>query len=309
MIRVAFFIPWLAVFLALGLGTIRRSEGVEIFRVAPRVGEPGVFWSVTGSVWYSKRNPFPEVRSPGGNFFITVQGDWVTASNAGTLHLQPLRTPIPAAVGGNFLIDSVTGRILGVDEWGYPVDTLADARNWRALGWNWLITQEGVLITLRKSGVAPGNGVGMLTRKTGWNFSDVVSVGGAFFICSDGRVVTISEVTGYFKEWSPIISGIRFVGGRFLIDGESHLWTVDEDGALIRTDRVVSVHPRIHGNAWMGFPDGIVWNIDRQGRVVDEVMLVKGAGQIPVRSNHFFEKFDTGSVFRATLKEMDDVVN
>jgi len=125
MIRVAFFIPWLAVFLALGLGTIRRSEGVEIFRVAPRVGEPGVFWSVTGSVWYSKRNPFPEVRSPGGNFFITVQGDWVTASNAGTLHLQPLRTPIPAAVGGNFLIDSVTGRILGVDEWGYPVDTLA----------------------------------------------------------------------------------------------------------------------------------------------------------------------------------------
>jgi hypothetical protein len=309
MIRVAFFIPWLMVFLALGLGTIGRSEGAEIFRGVSRAGEPGVVWSVTDPVWYSKRNPFTEIQNPGGNFFITSTGDWVTVSSSGTLHLQVMKIPAYAQTGGNFLIHPVSGRILAVDDWGYPVDTQTEISDWLALGWNWLITGDGVLITLRKSGVAPGNGVGMLTRKIGWSFGDVARPGGTFFVRSGGGVVTISELTGYFREWDRIQSGIRLVGGTYLVDGERRLWTVDEDGVLIKTDRILPGEPVVHGKRWMIFADGAVWFIDNQGRVKGEVMLIRGSGGGPERTSFFFEKVDRSSLFKSSLKPMFQEVN
>jgi hypothetical protein len=196
------------------------------------MGAPGVLWTQVGAVWYGKRNPFSRIRDAGGNHFVTVSGEWITVSDTGTLHLQPGRFPGPVSIGGNFLLEPVSGRIHAVDAWGYPVDSRVDAGEWKALGWNWLVTRDGVLITVRKSGMAPGDGTGMVIRKSGWDFGDVRVAGGTFLIRADGRVVTISEITGHFRDWDPIGSGVRSVGGNHLIDGEYRLWTVDEDGHI-----------------------------------------------------------------------------
>ncbi len=301
MVRVAFLIPWLCFLLFVQFGLPPRSKGSEVLRVLPRMGAPGVLWTQVGSVWYGKRNPFSGIRDAGGNHFVTVSGEWVTVSEKGTLHLQPTRFPSSVWAGGNFLLEPGSGRIHAVDAWGYPVDSRVDARDWKAIGWNWLITRDGILITVRKSGVAPGDGTGMVIRKTGWDFNDVRIAGGTFLIRADGRLVTISEITGYFKDWDPIESGIRSVGGNHLIDGEYRLWTVDEDGVLHRTDRLVPVLPSIHGKGWMRFPDGMVWSIDPQGGVKNELQLVTGARGVLTTSS-FFETIDPASVFRPRIE-------
>ncbi len=297
MVRVAFLIPWLSFFIFVQFVLPGRSRGAEVFRVIPRMGAPGVLWTQSGSVWYAKRNPFSPIREAGGNHFVTVSGEWVTVSDSGTLHLQPVRFPGAVSAGGNFLMDPVTGRIHAIDAWGYPVDSRVDAGAWKALGWNWVVTQEGVLITLRRSGVAPGDGSGMVVRKTGWDFSDVHLAGGTFLVRANGRVVTVSEITGFFREWDPIESGIRKVGGNHLIDGESRIWTVDEDGVLHRSDRLVPEMPTLHGKGWMRFQDGAVWVIDSRGQIRNEVQLVSG-GHGGVMTARFFETIDPGSVFQ-----------
>jgi hypothetical protein len=90
------------------------------------------------------------------------------------------------------------------------------------------------------------------------------------------------------------------VGGNHLIDGESRVWTVDEEGGLHRTDRQVSALPEIQGKSWMRFPGGGVWSIDQQGAIKGEIQLVTGAQGVLTTSS-FFESIDPNSVFQPRI--------
>ena len=284
MIRFAYLFPWLVCWMLFQFGFPGRSRGAEVFRVLPRLGAPGVLWTQTASGWFAKRNPFSPIRDPGGNHFVTASGEWVTVSDAGTVHLQSIRFPWAVVAGGNFLIDPASKRIRAVDAWGYPVEAPVEVKTWSALGWNWLVTGDGELITVRRSGVAPGDGSGMVIRKTGWDFSDIRFAGGTFLVRASGRVVTISEVTGFFREWDGPESGILWVGGNHLIDRDSRLWTVDEEGGFQNTRKQAAVLPVMNGKNWLRFPDGMVWGVDSKGQIAPPTA--------------FYEPIDSKSVFK-----------
>jgi hypothetical protein len=200
------------------------------------------------------------------------------------VHLQSIRFPWAVVAGGNFLIDPASKRIRAVDAWGYPVEAPVEVKTWSALGWNWLVTGDGELITVRRSGVAPGDGSGMVIRKTGWDFSDIRFAGGTFLVRASGRVVTISEVTGFFREWDGPESGILWVGGNHLIDRDSRLWTVDEEGGFQNTRKQAAVLPVMNGKNWLRFPDGMVWGVDSKGQIAPPTA--------------FYEPIDSKSVFK-----------
>jgi hypothetical protein len=281
-------------------------QAVSFFRLNSHGGRPGNVVTipehrVPGSevpLWVERRTPFSPIRAAGGNFFFTESGDWVTVSALGTIHFQGPSPGEPRLVGGNYFLLRGSSRIFGVDADGLPLDSYTDTGPVLATGANWLIGGDGVLVTFKRAGIGPGDGVGFATRMIGWDFRDVEQAGGNYFIRSGGRWVTINARNGLFTEHDQGFGTLRVWNGNALQRGDGRLITVDQEGGIHLTEERFSESPEWSGgNAWR-LSSGEIGTVDEAGRIHREILRIPPPGRLPVRCDRFYDPMEARSVNR-----------
>ncbi len=290
-------------------GTARDPGPIEV--VVPKSlpefryfeqGDPVARVEPNAMFLFDKSNPLPKTRLAGSNYLFTEGGALVTLSAEGFLYYKGITRIEPGLAGGVYFLDRMTGEVIVIDSYGFFIRSGQAAKNVRVLGGNYFIDQDGLLTTIKSSGIAPGSPVGILTEKHGWNFSDVVLAGGSFFFRADGTMVTIHPGTGFFSDRIIPPSAPRFAGGNFFVGQDGVLYTLDHEARIHAHPEVrIPVLPAVIGSSFLVFPNQKIIAIDSDGNPHLSLVRVSATG-LRVRIVDAIESaIDLNSVFQPRI--------
>ena len=226
---------------------------------------------------YDKRNPLPALTVMGANYAFFSGGLMATVSENGSFNYKGKVLVQPGALGGNFFLNKDTSEIIAIDSAGFYNYTGKIANNIRLIGGNFYIDQAGTLTTIKHMGAEPGNPLGMVTVKEGYNFSDAVRVGGNFFVKVDGSVVGISSETGFFTMPQMVESLPKQLGGNYFISADNTLYTVSNEGVVKKQLPIVG-EMKTFGYSYMIDGDGDFIVVDGLGNPHTEIVRVSSTG-------------------------------
>jgi hypothetical protein len=213
---------------------------------------------------YDKRNPLPPLTVMGANYGFMANGTMVTVSESGSLYYKGKIPYQPSLNGGNYFINKGTNELITIDSEGYFNATGKIATNLRILGGNFYIDQAGIMTTIKHSGMAPGNPLGQVTQKDGWNFNDVVKAGGNFMVKTDGTIIAIDSQTGFFSDPQKVDSYPMQLGGNYFIGQDRILYTVSSKGQVQKW-QLVNGEMKTFGYSYMIDQDGDFIFVDGEG--------------------------------------------
>ncbi len=265
-------------------------------------GDPSAHQETNIQAVYDKRNPLTETDAAGTNYLFTKGGYLSTVDAQGLLLYKGRVSYQPEILGGVYFIDANQHQVIAIDSYGYYVETGISISNPKVVGGNYLIDRDGVLTTIKSIGVEPASDLGIATRKTGWTFNDVISAGGNFFARSDGSVVTINSVNGFFDDSNQGLSKPYRSGGNFFIGEDCILYTVTFDGKIkANPDFMINSDPVMLGYSFMKQSDGKLISIDSDGVPHRSMMRVSTTGirSRPIQS--FEEELDQKAIFLPSI--------
>ncbi len=264
---------------------IRFSNG--LIQTLPAVTVPEYLIYVPGqktptkisnaALLYDKRNPLPPMTVMGANYGFMSNGVLVTVSESGSLYYKGKISYQPSQNGGNYFINKGTNEVITIDSEGYFNATGKIATNLRILGGNFYIDQAGTLTTIKHSGIAPGNPIGQVTQKDGWNFNDVVKAGGNFMVKTDGTIIAIDSETGFFTDAQKVDSYPMQLGGNYFIGQDHILYTVSNKG-LVRKWQLINGEMKTFGYSYMIDADGDFIFVDGNGNPHTSLVNVSTTG-------------------------------
>jgi hypothetical protein len=233
---------------------------------------------------YEKRNPLPATYKIGGNFAFFQEASskslyLATVTAEGFLTYKGKVNFEPDTIGGNYFTKKGTNELVVVDSYGYYIETGIIASAIRLVGGNFFIDQDGSLTTIKSVGAAPGSNLGLVTKKTGWNFSDALVAGGNYFMKQDGSIVTIDAKNGFFSEnaYTPESKPVQ-LGGNYYIGQDRAVYTISSEGGLFKTITLPSL-PITLGYSYMKFADGTFALVTANGGLHTEAVRVGAAGK------------------------------
>ena len=207
----------------------------------------------------------------------------------------------PKVIGGVYFTDQDTRNLVLIDSYGYYFNTFTAAPEIRLAGGNYYIDVNGVLTTIKSMGIAPGNGVGMVTVKTGLDFSLATLAGGSFFVMADGTVNTISSITGFVSAPYTPDSAPSIIGGNYFVGADHILYTIDSDGNLNKNpDFTVNSTPALVGYSFLRFSDGSFIFVDGLGNPHRTILEVSSTGVRVQNLSVFPSTIEPGSVYLPT---------
>jgi hypothetical protein len=226
---------------------------------------------------YDKRNPLPSLMMVGGNYAFFKGGIMATVSEDGSLYYKGKTSVQAGAMGGNYFLNLGTNEVITIDSAGFYNSTGKIANNVRLLGGNFYIDQSGTMTTIKHMGSEPGNPLGMLTVKEGWNFNDVVRAGGNFMMKVDGSIVGVNSENGFFTEPHKLDSNVKQIGGNYFITEDKTLYTVTHQGEVKKQMPIIG-EMKYYGYSYMIDGDGDFIYVDGQGVPHTEMVRVSTTG-------------------------------
>lgn len=227
---------------------------------------------------YDKRTPLPAVTVMGSNFAFLKNGTMITVSANGYLYYKGKVPFTPETVGGVYFIKKGSGQLVTVDSSGFYNETGIVPGSLRLVGGNYYIDSNNELTTIKSQGLAPGNVIGQVTKKTGWSFANAALAGGNFFINGDSTIVTIDSVNGFFNQSSVIpTSKVAKVGGNYFITENNDLYTVSFEGQ-VKGPVALGAKPVRMGYSYVLFEDGSFKIVDALGDVHENAVSVSTTG-------------------------------
>ena len=253
---------------------------------------------------FDKRNSLMPIQAAGSNYFFLQNGHLATLSASGSLFYHGKVDLEPSVVGGVYFVDSHTGELHVVDAFGYWMPTGIHPGPIRVVGGNYFITHAGLLTTIKCSGAAPGNPVGAAIEKTGWDFSQVRSAGGTFFVRQDGGVVSIDSETGFFQEAVFPDSVPELLGGNFFIGRDGILYTLSASGKIFKNPGItVGPTPRLLGPSFIQRVNGSLIAVDSGGIPHQRLVRVSTTGARIETVQKFESDPDPRAVFAPSIQE------
>lgn len=258
------------------------AEEYKIF--TPGVKEP--FVVKKAGLLYDKRNPLPMLLTAGANYAFFKGGVMATVDEVGGLLYKgkvPFE-PAESGLGGVFFLNKGTSEVIAVDSAGFYNSTGVIASNVRLMGGNFYIEDQlsgsartSVLTTIKHMGTEPGNPLGMVTKKEGWDFSDAIIAGGNWFEKVDGSIVGIASETGYFTESQKVESRPKKIGGNYFISDDGVLYTVDSAGKVKKQMPIIG-EMSAYGYSYMIADDGYFIFVDGDGTPHTQLVRVSTTG-------------------------------
>jgi hypothetical protein len=232
------------------------------------------------AIIYDRINALPRISVMGANyaFFKDADAYYIAAvSYRGSLYYYGKTQYYPSVVGGNYFVDRKANQVVAIDSSAFFVPTGATAPKIRLAGGNFFIDEAGVLTTIKHEGLAPGDGTGILTVKTGWDFSSAKVAGGNFFVKADGTVVGINSANGFFIDLQKSDAWPKQVGGNYFIGTDNVLYTVSNKGVLKKWNPIIGQMKQF-GYSYMIDRDGDFIFVDGDGVPHTEAVRVSSTG-------------------------------
>ena len=227
---------------------------------------------------YEKRNPLGQTTFAGGNYTFYDGGYMSTVDANGTFLYKGDVAFKPKVLGGVYFTDSVTNHIVLVDSYGFYWDSMLPAPSIRMAGGNYFIDTTGVVTTIKSAGTVPGNGIGMMTVKTGMDFSGAKLAGGNFFVLSDNTIVTVSSVNGFVSLPYTAGSAVKVAGGNYFVGVDNYLYTIDNQGNLKKNTDYIVGQPVLRGYSFLRFADGTFIFVDGSGMPHRSILDISSTG-------------------------------
>ncbi len=255
--------------------TLPAATANEYKIFTPGVKEPFVI--KTAALLYDKRNPLPAIAMMGASYAFLSDGAMVTVDESGGLFYKGKVAFQAGALGGNYFLNKGTDEVIAIDSAGFYNSTGVIAKNIRLFGGSFYVDQAGVLTTIKHMGMAPGNPLGMITKKEGWNFSDVVRAGGNFMVKVDGSIVGINSENGFFSDAQKVDSRPKQLGGNYFIAEDKTLYTVTDQGEVKKQMPIIG-EMKHYGYSYMIDGDGDFIFVDGKGVPHTEMVRVSTTG-------------------------------
>lgn len=227
---------------------------------------------------FDKRNPLPKLTYQGGNYAFFEGGVLATIDENGGFWYKGKTIYKPEAFGGNYFFNKDSHELITIDSAGYYNSTGISENAPRLLGGNFYINQVGLLTTIKHVGAEPGNPVGMVTQKNGWNFNDAIRAGGNWFEKINGTIVTIDSETGFFSDKAYTPDSLpKVIGGNYYVGNDGFLYTISNKGVLKKNMPVLG-DMSIFGYSYMIANDGYFIFVDSNGNPHTEMVQVSTTG-------------------------------
>ena len=221
-------------------------------------------------VYDLNNNILPHKVNVNGGRFLVEEDKLVTINDSGLLTRKNLVVKSVKGKGLNYIITQ-EGSIITVaaDGFAYKFDDSALLKRASKFGGNFFVVTDSVKKTSDLY-VVNGKGNYLKNNFPGLNANDISTVGGTFFVAKN-IAYTVSQDGFVFEKKDVKVGSIKKTGGNYLITADNKIFTVSAEGFLTQTALPLEFklqNVSVYGSNYLIDNDGKLFIVDAAGILV-----------------------------------------